>query len=147
MSSAIDYITQDEIEAHKAAMQRVVEDEKREQEAINDKKKRAIEAAQKAFNEAVMVAEDESDKKMRKAKDNKEEKLAVMQRDFKRLPLLRQVYHEAPDDVFELILSLCCQVVGEGWGLGGLNAFRLANKRLRWTRITACFYHSEMHGD
>ena len=31
MSDFIEYITQDEIEAHEAAMQRVVEDEKREQ--------------------------------------------------------------------------------------------------------------------
>ena len=34
------YVSQDEIEAHEAAMQRVVEDEKKEQEEINDKKKR-----------------------------------------------------------------------------------------------------------
>ena len=53
-----------------------------------------------------------------------------MQRDFKRLPFLRQVYHEAPDDVFELIVSECCDLDGR-WGLGGLNAFRLANKRLK----------------
>jgi hypothetical protein len=135
MNSAIDCVTQDEIEAHEATMQCVVvEDEKREQdmeqEAINDKKKRAVEAAQKAFKESVKAAEDESDQKLKKAKDDKEEKLAAMQRDFKRLTLLRQVYHEAPDDVFELIVSLCCQVYGGGWGLGGLNAFRLANKRL-----------------
>ena len=43
------------------------------------------------------------------------------------LPLLRQVYHEAPNDAFELIIT-------EGsrrWGIGGLNFFRLANKRLK----------------
>ena len=43
---------------------------------------------------------------------------------------LARVYHEAPDDVFELIVSICSKVV-HGWGLGGLNAFRLANKRLK----------------
>ena len=70
MISDIEYITQDEIEAHEAAMQRVVEDEKRERKAINDKKKRAIEAAQKAFNETVRVNS--------AAKDNKEVELAAM---------------------------------------------------------------------
>ena len=44
-----------------------------------------------------------------------------MQRDFERLPLLRQFYHEAPDDVFELIVSICRDV----------NAFRLVNKRFK----------------
>ena len=68
---------------------------------------------------------------LKKAKDNKEKKLAAMQRDFKGLSLLRQVYHEAPDDVFELIVSMCCKLNENGWGLGGLNAFRLANKRLK----------------
>jgi hypothetical protein len=52
MSSIIDFVTQDEIEAHKAAMQRVVEDEKRERNAINNNNNKAIEAAQKAFSEA-----------------------------------------------------------------------------------------------
>ena len=50
-------MSQDEIEAHEAAMQRVVEDETLEQEAINDKKKRDIGAAPKAFNEAMKAAE------------------------------------------------------------------------------------------
>ena len=131
MSSVINYITQDEIEAHEAAMQRVVENEKREQEAIDDKKRRAIEAAQKAFNEAVKAAENESAQELKKAKDGKEEKLAVMQRDFKRLSLLRQVYHEAPDDVFELIISKCCRLNVHGWGFGGLTAFRLADQRFK----------------
>jgi hypothetical protein len=40
-------LRQDEIEAHKAAMQRVVEDVKMKQEAINDDKKRYINDANK----------------------------------------------------------------------------------------------------
>ena len=43
-----------------------------------------------------------------------ENKLVAMQRDFDRLPLLRQVYHEAPDDVFELIVSESCDLGGMG---------------------------------
>jgi hypothetical protein len=35
----------------------------------------------------------------------KRQKLAVMQRDFECLPLVCQVYNEAPNDVFELIVS------------------------------------------
>ena len=46
---------------------------------------------------------------------------------FEHLPLLRQVYHEAPDDVFELIASNCSGI----YGRGGLNASRLANKSLK----------------
>ena len=101
------------------------------QEAIDDKKKRAIEAAQKAFNEAVKAAKEESDQKLKKIKKAKTKKLAAMQRDFERLPLLRQVYHEAPDDVFELVVSKCYKLDEVGWGLGGLNAFRLVNKRCK----------------
>ena len=149
----IRYVSEVDIEAHRDAMQRVVEDEKKEQEEINDKKKRtieyadkkmrkAIEAAQKEVERAVEAAKKEADDISMAASDiaerrsalvrvNKREKLAAMWRDFKRLPLLRQVYHEAPDDVFELILSKCYDLDEIGWGKGGLNSFRLANKRLK----------------
>ena len=70
----------------------------------------AIEAAQKAFYEAFKVAEHESDQKLKKAKKNKRKKLAAMQGDFERLSLLHQVYHKAPDDVFELIVSKYCRL-------------------------------------
>ena len=125
-----EYVSQDEIKAHKAAMQRVVEDEKKEQEAIKYTKRRAVEAAQRAFDEAVKAAEDAADQELKKSRDSKIKKLYAMLRVFKRLPLLRQVYHEAPDDVFELIVSECCDLDGR-WGRGGLNAFRLANRRLK----------------
>ena len=125
------YVIQDEIEAHKAAMQQVVEDEKKEQEAINGKKKRAIEAAQKAFDEDMKSAEERGDQELKKLKRRNKKKLAAMQRAFKRLPLLRQVYHEAPDDVLELIVSKCFKLDEDDIGRGGLNAFRLANKRLQ----------------
>ena len=42
--------------------------------------------------------------------------------------VLRQIYHEAPDDVFELVLSLFSD---SDDGMGGLNILRLVNKRLR----------------
>ena len=86
----------------------------------------AIEADQ-----AMKAAEDEADRELKKSMDGKKMKLAAMQRDFMRLPLLRQVYHKAPDDVFELIVSKCSDVDKKGWVRGGLNAFRLANKRLK----------------
>ena len=44
---------------------------------------------------------------------------------------LARIYHEAPDDVFELIVSKCRKIVVYRWELGGLNAFRLANKRCK----------------
>ena len=158
------YVSQDEIEAHEAAMQQVVEDEKKEQEAINDKRKMAmkdaddkmqktikaaneklrkvIEAAQKAADKAIEAAKKKADKgrtetneeanqELKNSRDSKNQKLFAMQRDLKHLPLLRQVYHEAPDDVFELIVSKCYDLDENRLGRGGLNAFRLANKRLK----------------
>lgn len=120
----IEYVSSDEIEVHEAAMQGVVEDEKRERQAINKKRRMAVEQATRA-------AEDEAQNELKKAKDKKDKKLAAMQRDLERLSLLRRAYHEAPNDVLELILSKCSQVDFKGWGSGGLNAFRLANRRLK----------------
>ena len=54
----------------------------------------------------------------------------MKERDFEHLSILRQVYHEAPDDVFELIVSKCSDMYEDGLSMGGLNAARLANKRL-----------------
>ena len=136
------------IEAHAAAMQRAGEHEKKEREVIQDKKekairatdkklkltikadenvRKAIEAAQEATDKATKTAEIESIAVLRSI----EQKLAATQMDFVQLPFLRQVYHEAPDDVFELILSKCSDIDISGWGMGGLNAFRLANKQLK----------------
>ena len=58
-----EYVSQDEIEAHEAAMQRAVEYEMREQEAINDKKNRAIMDSDDNKKWAIM----EADRRMRKA--------------------------------------------------------------------------------
>ena len=100
----IEYVSQDEIEAHEAAMQRLIEEKKSKQKSINDKKKRAIEAAQREFNErSIKAAEDESDQAIVATEAASESKLAAMQRDFECLPLLRQVYHEAPDDLRSLL--------------------------------------------
>jgi hypothetical protein len=49
---------------------------------------------------------------------------------------LARIYHEAPNDVFELIVSLCSEdrrsVLEYGlWKSGGLNPFRLTNKRCK----------------
>ena len=44
---------------------------------------------------------------------------------------LRRIYHEAPDDIMELIVSRCSDVDGYGYGRGGMNDLRLADKRLK----------------
>lgn len=49
--------------------------------------------------------------------------------DFECLSLLRQIYHEAPDDVFELIVSKFSEPDKNGWGKGSLNTLRLVSKR------------------
>ena len=112
----IAYIIQEELVAYEAAMQRVVEEKKREQEAIHDEKKREIEAA-----------EYEADQELAAAVEESKAEMAKLQRDFECHSLLRQLYNEAPDDVFELIVSKCTCL----GGTGGLNALRLANKRCK----------------
>jgi len=58
------------------------------------------------------------------------------------------IYHEAPNDIMELIVTLCSDLDEEGYGRGGMNALRLASKRLKqvvesWaTRLT----HGEWDG-
>ena len=112
-----EYVSQDEVDAHKAAMQRVVEEKRGKQEAIECKKKMVMEAAVNDAFWELLASEEES-----------ASRLAAMQRDFKHLPLLRQVYHEAPDDVFELIVSKFS--VFDKDGGGGMNVLRLVSKRL-----------------
>ena len=41
----------------------------------------------------------------------------------------RRLYHEAPDDVFELIVMLLSDLNEDGWVKGGLNVLRLVSKR------------------
>jgi hypothetical protein len=80
--------------------------------------RKAIEAAKKAADRAVKAAENEAKRKLKQS----EERILAMQRDFERLPLLRQV-----NDVFELIVSMHYKNVP--WR-GGLNVLRPVNKRL-----------------
>ena len=44
---------------------------------------------------------------------------------------LRHLYHDIPNDLFELIISLFSDVNENGRERGGLNIFRLVNKRLK----------------
>ena len=106
-------------------MQRVMEKKKSEAAAIGDKKKKAI--ADALNYEDIDAAEGEAYRALKMSKDEKREKLATMQRDFDRLPLLRQIYHEAPNDVFEMIVSSC----SGSWEKRHLNTLRLVNKRLQ----------------
>ena len=115
-----EYIQSDESVAHEVAMQFL--DENKLQQDIN------IKWQFMNFNQAI-VQEELYDEQ--KSKGDEEEKLTAMQKDVERLPRLSQVYHEAPDDVFELIVSKCSDVDEHGWGRGGLNALRLANNRCK----------------
>ena len=44
--------------------------------------------------------------------------------------VLRRIYHEAPNDIMELIVKLFSDVNEYGWGRGGMNVLRLVSKRL-----------------
>ena len=41
-------------------------------------------------------------------------------------------YHEAPNDVFELLVMLFSDVNENGWGKGGLNVLRLVEWSSQW---------------
>jgi hypothetical protein len=60
-----------------------------------------------------------------------QDEIEAMHRDLASLSLLRQVYLEAPQDVFELIVYRHFQLNERERGRGSLNAFRLANKRFK----------------
>ena len=87
-----EYVSQDEIEAHKVAMQRVVEVEKEEQEAINDKKMKAYRNADDNLKKLI---KSDIKEKLSKLKKTVKEKLATTQKDFDYLQILCQVYYEA----------------------------------------------------
>ena len=95
-------------------MQRLLEERRTRQAAIDDKRIRSIEMAEYEAAWELLAIEAES-----------ESRLALLQMDLENRPFLRQVYHEAPEFVFELIVSMCSDVDEKGWGHGGLNAFRL----------------------
>ena len=135
------YLSQSDIEEHRAAMQQVLEDEKREREAINYRRKKAFEKAQ-SDAEAVKKAEDKANQELKWAKSSMEKKLAAMQRDFECLNLLRRVYHEAPDDVFEMILLKCSDLGNKYTNrrmavMGSFCDLREANKRCKLV-VEAC---------
>ena len=44
--------------------------------------------------------------------------------------VLRRIYHEAPNDIMELIVFKSSDVGETGWGMGGMNVLRLVSKRL-----------------
>ena len=41
----------------------------------------------------------------------------------------RLLYHEAPDEIFELFVLLCSEILEDGRGQGGMNFLRLVSKR------------------
>jgi hypothetical protein len=115
-SSPDEYITQDEMDAHEDSKHRLMEEMVREQRTFDRYFNMSLESlrGQLEQNRAMIV-------------QLQEQKLAAIERDFRNLPLLRRIYREAPDDIFELIVSKCF----DGNQKGSLNFFRLVNKRCK----------------
>ena len=58
-----------------------------------------------------------------------EEEISAAMQEFEKKVAACRVYHEAPDDLFELLVRLFSDVTKYGWGNGGLNNLRLVSKR------------------
>ena len=59
----------------------------------------------------------------------REEEISDAMQSFEIRVAARRFYHEAPDDVFEVLVKLFSDVFENGDGLGGLNVLRLVSKR------------------
>jgi hypothetical protein len=91
-----------------------------------------LKAIQKHDAKMLEMELDQATKMSEMTKRNEKEISAAMQA-WKSNTVSRRVYHEAPDDVFELIVFRSSDVGEDRWGswvgMGGLNALRLVSKR------------------
>jgi hypothetical protein len=105
---AQDYLHVEEIAAHESAMQ-----------TVRDKTRNAIKELE------VKLAREMQDMLKREMSELE----SLIEEQEKRV-VLRRIYHEAPDDIIELIVRLLSNVDEEGQGDGGMNTLRLTCKRL-----------------
>ena len=66
---------------------------------------------------------------MKAMRERHEEEISAAMQAWNSNAAARRLYHEAPNDVFDLIVLQLSDVADNGWGKGGLNALRLVSKR------------------
>ena len=87
------------------------------------------EAAMQVMKAQMLALEQAQDLDVQKMIEMEEVAIEAVLQEFDRRAAARRVYHEAPNDVFELIVLQFPNVDEDGWGEGGLNALRLVSKR------------------
>ena len=117
--SSFQYLDDKEIAAHESALQAVRDKRAAAEEGLRDE----IERLQKELEERLA----REVKVMHEKEEIELESLIVEQ---ERRIVLRRIYHEAPNDIMELIVKLFSDVNEYGWGRGGLSVLRLVSKRL-----------------
>ena len=122
-------ITEAVLAAHEAAMQAVEDQEQADILAAEKAKQAAILLATNLANQAAEQAIDA-------AKQQKLDKIARLCAELQNKILCSCIYHEAPDDIMEHIISMFSDC-DEWGGNGGMNALRLVSKRLMHA-VEAC---------
>ena len=87
------------------------------------------EATMQAMKAGILAMELEQAKELTEVMGRGEEEISAAMQEFETKVAARRVYHEAPDDVFELIVLQLPDLDKNGWGKGDLNALRLVSKR------------------
>ena len=109
--SARDYLSAEEIAAHESAMQ-----------AIRDKRA----AAEQGIRDEI----ERLHKKLEEMHEKEKEELETLIVEQEKRVVLRRIYHEAPNDIMELIVMIFSNLGENGIGKGGMNVLRLVCKRL-----------------
>ena len=117
--NSFQYLNDEEIAAHESAMQAVRDKRAAAEQGLGDE----IERLHKELEERL----DREVKVMHEKEEIELESLVVEQ---ERRIVLRRIYHEAPDDIMELVVKLFSDVDEDGRGKGGMNTSRLVSKRL-----------------
>ena len=111
----------EELNEHKAKMRAMRERQEADQKAMAEK--------QEAAMKTMKMQDDNQANEMKTLIESDEEEILAAIQAFEIKVAARRLYHEAPDDVFEMIVTTLSDVDQTGKGKGGLNVLRLVSKR------------------
>ena len=104
----------EELNEHNAKMKAMRERQKSDQKAMVEEHKAAMQAMKEEMNALIKMDEEE---------------ISAAIQAFEIKVAARRLYHEAPDDVFELFVKKFSDFINGGYGRGDLNVLRLVSKR------------------
>jgi glutamate-1-semialdehyde aminotransferase len=110
---------------HEAEMKAMRQRNDAEQKATIEKH----EAAMQAMKEAMLVMELQHAKELNEVVERGKEEISAAMQAFESKVAARRVYHEAPNDMFELILAESIDADEYLYRHGSLNVLRLVSKR------------------